>query len=150
MRTSHRYSSKDLTYVLACLTSVVRKMTAYSYCGGLACSSFVLTEHISSIIPFYIGICLEWLAHTKNGCGLTPPKLRIGGMRYYYSTRTSIHIYICTASAQICTPLIVSRSLAQASKRSERDTIRGVQIRMYGWNMYGGTCAIIVAHATYT
>ena len=43
-----------------------------------------------------------------------------------------------------------------ASKRSERDTIRGVQIRagavyiyIYIY-IYGGTCAIIVAHATYT
>ena len=45
---------------------------------------------------------------------------------------------------------------------SERDTIRGVQIRadavriyiyIYVWNiyiyMYGSTCAILVAHATY-
>ena len=39
-----------------------------------------------------------------------------------------------------------------ASERSERDTIRGVQIRAGGVYvyMYGGTCAIIVAHATYT
>ena len=41
-----------------------------------------------------------------------------------------------------------------ASERSERDTIRGVQIRagavyIYIY-MYGGTYAIIVAHATYT
>ena len=37
-----------------------------------------------------------------------------------------------------------------ASKRSEQDTIRGVQIRagaVYIYNMYGGTYAIIVAHA---
>ena len=35
------------------------------------------------------------------------------GMRYYYGVHTSIHIYthIYTAPAQICTPLIVSRSL---------------------------------------
>ena len=35
---------------------------------------------------------------------------------------------------------------------SERDTIRGVQIRADAVRiyMYGGTCAIIVAHATYT
>ena len=46
-------------------------------------------------------------------------------------------------------------SLLLASERSERDTIRGVQIRadavriyIYIY-MYGGTCAIIVAHATY-
>ena len=40
-----------------------------------------------------------------------------------------------------------------ASERSERDTIRGVQIRADAvriYNMYGGTYAIIVAHATYT
>ena len=41
-----------------------------------------------------------------------------------------------------------------ASERSERDTIRGVQIRagavrIYIY-MYGGTYAILVAHATYT
>ena len=33
------------------------------------------------------------------------------GMSYYYGIRTSIHIYIYTAPARICTPLIVSRSL---------------------------------------
>ena len=38
------------------------------------------------------------------------PTLRMHGMRYYYGIRTSIHIY--TAPARICTPLIVSRSLA--------------------------------------
>ena len=42
----------------------------------------------------------------------------------------------------------------QASERSERDTIRDVQIRagaVYVYiYMYGGTCAIIVAHATHT
>ena len=43
-----------------------------------------------------------------------------------------------------------------ASERSERDTIRGVQIRagavyIYIYIcMYGGTYAIIVAHATHT
>ena len=46
-----------------------------------------------------------------------------------------------------------------ASKQSERDTIRGVQIRagavyiyiyIYINIMYGGTYAIIVAHAMYT
>ena len=41
-----------------------------------------------------------------------------------------------------------------ASERSEQDTIRGVQIRADAVSiyiyMYGGTCAIIVAHATYT
>ena len=43
-----------------------------------------------------------------------------------------------------------------ASERSERDTIRGVQIRagavriyIYIY-MYGGTYVILVAHATYT
>ena len=43
-----------------------------------------------------------------------------------------------------------------ASERSEQDTIGGVQIRagavcvcIYIY-MYGGTCSIIVAHATYT
>ena len=41
-----------------------------------------------------------------------------------------------------------------ASERNERDTIRGVQIRacavyIYIY-MYGGTYAIIVAHATHT
>ena len=43
-----------------------------------------------------------------------------------------------------------------ASERSERDTIRGVQIRagavyiyIYIY-MYGGTYAILVAHATHT
>ena len=41
-----------------------------------------------------------------------------------------------------------------ASKRSEQDSIRGVQIqtdavRIYIY-MYGGMCAIIVAHTTYT
>ena len=38
------------------------------------------------------------------------------------------------------------------SERSERDTIRGAQIRadVVRIYMYGGTCAIIVAHATYT
>ena len=37
-----------------------------------------------------------------------------------------------------------------ASERSERDTIRGVQIRAGAVYMYGGTYAIIVAHATHT
>ena len=41
-----------------------------------------------------------------------------------------------------------------ASERSERDTIRGVQIRagvVYIYtHMYGGTCATLVAHATHT
>ena len=50
------------------------------------------------------------------------------------------------------------RSYSLASERSERDTIRGVQIRagavyiyiyIYIY-MYGGTYAIIVAHATHT
>ena len=39
-----------------------------------------------------------------------------------------------------------------ASERSERDTIMGVQIRagaVYIY-MYGGTYAILVAHATHT
>ena len=44
-----------------------------------------------------------------------------------------------------------------ASERSERDTIRGVQIRADAVRVYiyiyiyiyGSTCAIIVAHATY-
>ena len=52
---------------------------------------------------------------------------------------------------RICTCLL-------ASERSERDTIRGVQIRacavyiyiyIYIY-MYGGTYAILVAHATHT
>ena len=30
----------------------------------------------------------------QNGSGLTLPKLRMRGMRYYYDIRTSIHIYI--------------------------------------------------------
>ena len=41
----------------------------------------------------------------------------------------------------------------QASERSERDTIRGVQIRagaVYVYNICMETCAIIVAHATHT
>ena len=39
-----------------------------------------------------------------------------------------------------------------ASERSERDTIRGVQVRADAVRIYmcGGTYAIIVAHATYT
>ena len=34
------------------------------------------------------------LVRIKNGSGLTPPTLRMRGMRYYYGTCTSIHIYI--------------------------------------------------------
>ena len=56
-------------------------MTAYPGFAGLARSPFVLTEHISSMT--YV-----------------PPYI------YIY-----IYIYIRTAPAQICTPLIVSRSL---------------------------------------
>ena len=40
-----------------------------------------------------------------------------------------------------------------ASERSERDTIRGVQIRACAVHciyMYGGTYAILVAHAMHT
>ena len=44
--------------------------------------------------PFPLLLRLKQLANTKNGCGLTPPTLRIRGMRYYYGTRTSIHIYV--------------------------------------------------------
>ena len=61
------------------------------------------------------------------------PTFCIRGMRYYYGERMSIYILL-------------------ASERSERETIRGVQIRagaVYVY-MYGGTYAIIVAHATYT
>ena len=50
----------------------------------------------------------------------------------------------------------LSLNFHPVSERSERDTIRGVQVRagavyiyMYIY-MYGGTYAIIVAHATYT
>ena len=39
-------------------------------------------------------------------------------------------------------------SLLLTSERSKRDTIRGVQIRAGA--VYGGTCAIIVVHATHT
>ena len=54
--------------------------------------------------------------------------------------------------------IFLTLTLLLASERSERDTIRGVQIRacavyiyiyIYVY-MYGGTYAIIVAHATYT
>ena len=45
------------------------------------------------------------------------------GMRYYYGIRTSIHIYINTAPAQICTPLIVSRSLRSLANKIVVDLI---------------------------
>ena len=48
------------------------------------------------------------IAGTKNGCGLTPPTLRIRGMRYYYATHTSIHIYIlemCSVSTVMASKL---------------------------------------------
>ena len=38
--------------MLACLSSVVRKVTTYPYGAVLARSPFVLTEHISSIQTF--------------------------------------------------------------------------------------------------
>ena len=56
-------------------------------------------------------LCNLDMACIKNGSDLTPPTLHMRGMCYYYGTRTSIHIYIYTAPARICTPLIVSRSL---------------------------------------
>ena len=34
------------------------------------------------------------MAHIRKVGGLTPPKLRMRGMRYYYGIRTSIHIYV--------------------------------------------------------
>ena len=43
-----------MTSIWACLSSVVRKMTAYPYCAGLARSPFVLTEHIFSYIYIYM------------------------------------------------------------------------------------------------
>ena len=49
-------SGKYLTIILACLLSnVVRKMTAYPCCAGLAHSPFVLTKHI------YSGVIDRWL-----------------------------------------------------------------------------------------
>ena len=51
----------------------------------------------------------------KNGCGLTQPTLRIRGMRYYYGICTSTYL---------------------ASERSERDIIRGVQIRAGAVRIY--------------
>ena len=42
----HFDMNQFLTYISACLSSVVRKITAHK--RGLACSPFVLTEHISS------------------------------------------------------------------------------------------------------
>ena len=53
-------------------------------------------------------ICPHYIFPYKNGCGLTLPTIRMHGMRYYYGT---------------CMFILL------ASERSERDTIRGVQIR---------------------
>ena len=56
----------------AYLSSVVRKMTAYPGCAGLARSPFVLTEHISSKIYIYKygGTYVIIAAHaTHTQCG---------------------------------------------------------------------------------
>ena len=63
-------------------------------------------------VPFPLVTTFERLARRKNSCGLTLPTLRMRGMHYYYDIHTSIDIYVYLAS-----------------ERSERDTIRGVQIR---------------------
>ena len=51
------YIGKGLNNILACLSSVVRKMIAHQlkpHCAGLARSRFVLTEHISSVYAYLI------------------------------------------------------------------------------------------------
>ena len=62
-------------------------------------------------------ITFETAGHTKNSCGLTPPTLRIRGMRYYFASRTSIHIYIYTyrTSSNLYTP--DSGSLASLARQ---------------------------------
>ena len=45
-------------------------------------------------VPFPLVTTFETAGMYINGCGLTPSTLGIGGMHYYYATRTSIHIYI--------------------------------------------------------
>ena len=51
----------------AYLSSVVRKMTAYPGCAGLARSPFVLTEHISSKIYIFIYVW-RYVCHNSSAC----------------------------------------------------------------------------------
>ena len=70
-----------MTSIFACLSSALRKMTAYAYCAGLARSPFVLTEHISSI-------CIWYVRHTLVG----GPGLRnVGGVKCQPFLRHSKH-----------------------------------------------------------
>ena len=74
--------------MLECLlSSVVRKMTAYPGCAGLARSPFVLTEHISSY------------RYSTWKCGIFIIGERAKRARHYQGCTNSswcgIYIYIC-------------------------------------------------------
>ena len=45
-------------------------------------------------VPFPLVTKFKTAGPYKNVSGLTPPTLRMRGMRYYYGICTSIHIYI--------------------------------------------------------
>ena len=95
--------------------------------GSCKINSVCISRHHVEICVETAGTYIKWL-------WLTPPTLHIGGMHYYYGTRTSIHI-LRTTSARICTPLIVScslRSLVWHAICNKNSSLIWVLCNLYG------------------
>ena len=70
-------------------------------------------------VPFPVVTTFKTLARIKNGGDLTPPTLRMRGMRYYYGIRTCIHIYLTV----MC---LVSTNGKQAGLANLKLTVEGM------------------------